>query len=94
MPTSKGQLSIIQRCASNYFQLGIFLLNDDDGSKIKRMEMANHYKPEDIIREIFQEWIASGDHSWKVLIDCLKMCSLNTLAGDIEDGLRHNGVSF
>ena len=60
LPSLRGQLNIIQRCASNYWQLGIFLLRDDDGSNIKRIEMANHYKPDDVMTEIFREWIASS----------------------------------
>ena len=92
--TPRGELSIVQRCASHYSQLGIFLLNDDDGSKIKRIELTKHYRPEAIMNEIFQEWIASGDHSWRVLIEQLKMCNLNTLAKDVRDSLRHNGVQI
>ena len=94
LPTQKGDLSIVKKCAAHYSEIGIFLLNDDDGSKVKRIELGHHYKPEAIMNEIFLEWIASGDHSWKVLIDTLKMCSLNTLAKDVRAGLIHNGVSI
>ena len=94
LPTQKGEISIVKKCASDYSQIGIFLLNDDDGLKVKRIELTKHYRPEAIMNEIFQEWIASGDHSWRVLIDTLKMCSLNTLAKDIRAGLIHNGVSI
>ena len=92
--TPRGKLGILQRCASHYSQLGIFLLNDDDGSKIRRIELTHHYRPEVIMNEIFQEWIASGDHSWRMLIDTLKTCSLNTLSRDVRDGLRHNGLEI
>ena len=93
LPTQRGELGIVQRCAANYSHLGIFLLNDDDRTKIRRIELANHYKPEAIMMAIFEEWIASGNNSWKELIECLRMCSLNTLARDIRDALRHNEVS-
>ena len=92
--TPRGELSTIQRCASHYSQLGIFLLNDDDGSKIKTIELTHHYRPEAIMNEIFLEWIASGDNSWRVLIEHLKTCSLNTLAKDVREGLKHNGVEI
>ena len=43
---------------------------------------------------IFQDWIASGNHSWKELIECLKKCNLNKLAKEIEDALRYNELSI
>ena len=35
-------------------------------TNIKRIELAMHYKPRAIMNEIFQEWIALGDHLWKL----------------------------
>ena len=47
--------------------------------------MANHYKPDDVMTEIFREWIASSqDLLCKGLIKYLRMCSLNTLTEQIE----------
>ena len=95
LPCQRSQLNIIEECSSEYHKLGIFLLRDDNGYKIKRIEKTKHYIPDEIMTEMFQEWIKlPGDHSWKTLIKCLNKCCLNVLAKDIEDALRYNGVNI
>ena len=87
------KLKIIERTAARYSTLGVFLLNDHDGSRVKRIEMSNHYKPEAIMTEVFQEWIGTdSEHTWRRLVGCLNDCSLKTLARDVKEALKQHGV--
>lgn len=88
LPSQTETLSVVTICASKYKNIGTLLLRDEDGSIVSNIKMANHDVPEAIMADIFQRWISSQDHSWKVLIECLKKCSLNTLAKNIEKALR------
>ena len=88
-----GQLNIIERAASSYSTLGIFLLDDDYGHQVKGISMAEHYKPDVIMKEIFLKWLQTAkDPSWTTLIKCLRTIELNTLARDIEQALAQNGL--
>ena len=93
LPTGRGSnINIIERCAGNYFQLGMRLLNDYDGSRIDMIKVTHNRRPVPIMKEIFRVWIASGDHSWRVLIESLSRCDMHSLARDVTDTLRHNNV--
>ena len=92
-PSKSDNINIIQRAAPEYNMLGILLLDDGDGSKIRSIEMTQHHQTEAVMREVFREWIATAqDHSWKKLIDSLRVLNLRTLAKEIEDALKENNV--
>ena len=89
-----NNLKIIERTAAQYLTLGIFLLNDVDGSAVKRIELENHFKPVATMTAIYHEWIGTQvDHTWKTLIRHLNDCRLGTLARELEDALKQNGIS-
>ena len=94
LPFKGDTLKIIQKCCSHYFKLGIQLLNDEDGTEVKRIEMGNNSNPEATMRAIFAEWLQSKDCSWKRLIACLRSFNLNSLAKSIENALIENKISF
>ena len=69
---------------TNYDRLGTFLLRDDFGNKISKIER-DFKKTDEILREIFIQWINLGKSStWESLVKYLKVCNLLVLAENIE----------
>ena len=90
LPSQEGSFSVVERCAGKYRQLGSILLSSDD---VRRLTLVNRYAPEAIMADVFQEWIASGEHSWRMLIDSMRKCSMYSQARDVEHALSFNGLS-
>ena len=91
--SKKGkQLNIISRAASEYWSIGIYLLDDRKCAAVKAIELSTQYKAERAeaaMQEIFTKWVKEDTKcSWKKLIECLKICKLSDLAKEIEDGLK------
>ena len=91
-PSEGRNINIITRCSSNYYQLGIFLLNDENGDMVKSLEVEHHFNAERIITAIIRTWIrGSGKKpiSWNSLIAVLKDVGLCNLADVIQNALCH-----
>ena len=94
-PLSSGkELNLIGKISSDYQKFGILLLNDDDGTKVKTIEMQSKSNVEAIIIEIFREWFKGRGKepvAWHTLVNVLKRSKLQSLAKDIE-GLKHDDM--
>ena len=85
LPTSKGDVRIIQRSARQYRKIGIILLNDRYGDRVKVIEQEERGKGEATMQTIYTEWLAEDPNcSWVTLTDCFRQCGLNRLAYSIE----------
>ena len=74
-----------------YRSIGTQLLNDGDGSTVKRIHMTTSQVVKDTMHEIFYEWMRTDTEcSWQKLIQCLRMCKLCVLAKDIDGALKQH----
>lgn len=78
----------------DYYILGTYLLNDEDGSTIKTIKH-DHRWTADILGEIFHRWIGGRQtkcgkktNTWEKLVEYLRYARLMVLADDIEFVLR------
>ena len=95
-PVKSGNISVPQQIGTNYFPFGVLLLNDETGAEVNAITTQYRDNAQVINLEILRLWIeGKGKHlSWDTLIDVLKAIGLNTLAGDIQDGLHHSDHSI
>ena len=91
LTTSTGKvINIIEESANAYREIGTKLLNDRRGVRVDTIKSDENNKLNQIMRRIYQQWIAEDEHySWTTLTECLRDCSLNTLASIIEE---HFGI--
>ena len=81
---------------NEYETLGIQLLNDSDGLKIRSIETAQRGDPHRITVVILQEWLQGKGRlpaTWQTLVECLRDAKLNVVASYIEDAFSQGGPS-
>ena len=79
-------ISIPVEIGVKYFEFGIFLLDDRNGSRVKSMASKHQSAATQINIEILQEWLeGSGKKpvSWATLVNVLHDIQLSTLADEI-----------
>ena len=81
------EMNIIVETAPDYKKIGTFLLDDKNGRIVEGIAKALPFPLEEIMTKIYEKWLLYGG-TWEKLIQCLRDCQLNALAGDIEDGLK------
>ena len=89
-PTSTGAINITEKVGSKYVQLGLMLLEDDDGSTVDQITSDCHHKSADIALEILKRWIRGKGRqpvTWQTLTETLKIIGLTELASSIESSL-------
>lgn len=89
-PTQGATINIIQEIGANYSNLGIFLLNDKNGTRIVALQRQHHLNAEDITKAIFQTWFCEGTEksiTWNTLVTALRKAGLNCLADKIMKGV-------
>ena len=80
----------MQQTAPRYRDIGILLLNDRNGAVVDGIEVSARGDPVAAVDKIYAQWIREDvDCSWKKLTECLRDCSLNSPASDIE---QHFGL--
>ena len=82
---------------NEYETLGIQLLNDSDGLKIRSIETAQRGDPLRIMVVILQEWLQGKGRlpvTWQTLVECLRDANLNVVAGYIEDAFSQESPSM
>ena len=86
---------IIERLGAQNFEVGTFLLNDEQGVIMNTIQHNFKGNAEAMNRDIFRRWLAgSGAHvSWKVLVVTLDRYKLKTLADDIVNALHTSSYS-
>ena len=84
--TDGREISIPVEIGVKYFEFGIFLLDDQSGSRVKSMASKYQNVAKQINIEILQEWLeGSGKKpvSWATLVKVLHDIGLSTLADEI-----------
>ena len=81
-----SQINILEKVGVKYFDFGLYLLNDDNGTQLSIIEKNNKGDIISIVREIVQKWLAGNGRpvSWVTLISVLKDIKLIRLAENIE----------
>ncbi len=90
MDSSRGHspFRIIQQTAAQYHTLGIFLLDDGNGSELASITEMDR-NPVSIITTVYQRWLSKDPKaSWSELIRILRLVNLNVLASDLQEELR------
>ncbi len=88
-PSTHGSINIPQKISTSFRTFGVFLLDDNTGS---RVEALVHHHREDAVAinmAILREWLQGTGRqpvTWKTLVDVLRDSDLNTLANDITAG--------
>ena len=75
---------------TQYFEFGILLLEDADGSRVSALELTWQRDSHQISRDILKAWLQGAGKqpvTYATLVDCLRDAGLDTLATDIEDVL-------
>ena len=89
-----GFIRIRDKIGIKYSDYGIFLLDDDTGSRVATIKSKHLGDPKPIIEEITREWLeGSGEKpvTWRTLVRVLREIELETLADEIETSC--NGLS-
>ena len=89
-PSNGRNINIITKCCAKYNELGIFLLDDDNGDIVKSLCMEHHYNGELVITEIFRRWISGTGMKpicWNTLVAVLRDFELCTLADELQHAL-------
>ena len=87
----EGKVKIInipRLIGTSYSMLGIILLQDSTGARLKVLEMKHHNDPDRINLEILSDWIAGQGLkpvTWDTLITVLRAVGLDRLASDVRE---------
>ena len=80
-------INIAEKIGTKYYEFGLLLLNDSNGTRVRSMEHKHREDAERINTEILQEWaIGRGKKTvtWETLTEVLHDIGLHTLAREIE----------
>ena len=75
---------------------GTFLLQDNDGNKVKTIERFERGDPLRITVKILRQWLQGNGKlpvSWQTLVQCLRNSNLNVISDSIETSLLDRGLS-
>ena len=80
------RLRIPEGVGVEYFNFGIYLLDDKTGQQLGTFESDCHYQAEPIVKRILRSWLTREPTpiTWKNLIETLRKSNLNTLADYVE----------
>ena len=76
-------IDIAEKIGTDYELFGTLLLNDDDGTKVKNIEISKHGDPVHITVEILKQWLQGKGKkpiTRRTLMNCLRDTGLNVLA--------------
>ena len=91
-----GFKDIVAEVQNSYQQLGMQLLDDANGLRVKSIETAKRGDPGDITVEVLRQWLQGKGRSpvtWEMLVECLQKANLNVPADYIEKTLFQRGMS-
>ena len=80
-------LNIPLQIGTKFYQFGLLLLKDSNGTTVDNIIYKHNNDPVQINTEILKEWLnGSGKQpvTWEILIETLDDCNLVTLAEDIK----------
>ena len=88
--TQRDHIQIKSKIGSDYTELGICLLNDDDGKVLQEIKH-DYAHAKDRVDAILSRWLrgkwrryGQKTNTWGTLIDCLNIAELHVLADNIE----------
>ena len=84
------EVDIISKIGTHYSKLGIYLLNDVDGTSTDAIEKEFAKDAYKINLEIFKRWLkgsGKGPVTWVKLADVLQRIGLSELGSDISSSL-------
>ena len=87
-PGKRGNVNISQEIGINFFKVGVLLLNDHTGARVKAIKYKCRGDIEHVCLEVFQLWMQGSGRqpvSWQTLVEVFTEADLMTLAGIIED---------
>ena len=80
-------INVPQEVSTKYYQVGILLLDDPNGYRVRNMEHKHKGDAERINEQILQEWINGKRKmpvNWEILIEVLRDVELCVLASEVE----------
>ena len=95
-PVRNGFIDIAAKIGTDYELFGTFLLQDNDGNKVKSIERSERGDPLRITVEILRQWLQGNGKmpvSWQTLVQCLRNSNLNVISDSIETSLLEHGLS-
>ena len=81
------RLKVSQEISTNWYDVGVLLLEDETGAIIKSIDETCRGNPKRINDEVLQQWIEGKGKmpvTWRTLVDVLRDAELTNLAADIE----------
>ena len=85
LSTSKGHIRIVEESAVKFMDIGVFLLGDRTGARVRAIANTAFGNQVEAVRMIYVIWMEEDeDHSWKKLILCFRDVKLKSLARDLE----------
>ena len=86
-PGQEKKIEVHEQIGSKYFELGAFLLDDDNGVKVETIAQKCSNNADSINKEILSKWLqglGKQPVTWSTLIGVLRDIDLKSLANDIE----------
>lgn len=90
-----GFVDVAAQIGTDYELFGTFLLDDENGHKVKSIERTEHGDSLRITVEILRQWLQGKGRSpvtWQTLIACLRDTHLNVIADTVERTLLGQDV--
>ena len=87
-PGKQQTINIPQEIGSNYYQFGLHLLDDPNGTRVHNLELEYRQNAERINTEILREWVTGRGKkpvTWETLTEVLHDIQLSALASEIEE---------
>ena len=95
--TRSGSINIVERIGTNYWKLGVLLLEDATGEVTQAIIEQHHEDVTKINFQIFQKWIQGKGKlpvEWSTVVEVLKNIGLVQLASEIEQNLNSPSNCF
>ena len=95
-PVKNGFIDVAVKIGTDYELFGTFLLQDNDGNKVKTIERSERGDPLRITVEILRQWLQGNGKlpvTWQTLVQCLRNSNLNVISDSIETSLLEYGWS-
>lgn len=85
LKTNSSDILIIEESAEHCWTIGMELLNDPDGVRVRNILSTARDNQVDAIRGIYIRWLEQDENkSWDRLIHCFENCGLASLANRIK----------
>ena len=96
-PVINGHIDLAEEIGADYEKFGTLLLEDNNGNKVKNIEVSERGDPVKITVEILKKWLQGKGRkpvTWQTFVKCLQDTNLNTLAEKMERLLQQHKHSY